>query len=113
MKSHKLTQEQALELVPDSKKAKTRQDNRAKAVPKPRWKCPVDDCESKGTFDNGNSNRRRHLERVHKWTTERAVEYIPLSALERRNAIDQAARTVAAAQEKEKGGGEGEDEEGE
>jgi hypothetical protein len=95
IRKHDYTEEQALELVPDSKTAKTKQKRRKEAEPKPprpRWKCPVNDCKSKRTF-RANRDRRTHLQ-SHKWTADEAMEYVPLSKAEITRAVNRATADV-------------------
>jgi hypothetical protein len=98
-RKHHKTEEEALELVPFSDIENADREKRAAKLVEPKpakenWKCPIDECNSKSTFP-GNRDRRNHLTRVHRWTEEEALEFVPQSKAEigRENARQKKAKT--------------------
>lgn len=96
-RKHHKTEGEALELVPLSEKEKARKEKQVSKADKPakeNWSCPVDECDSEGTF-SANRERRNHLKRIHKWTEKEALEFVPLSKAEigRENARQKKAKT--------------------
>ena len=83
-RKHAFSDAEAWNLVPATKGEKVSQAVRAAKGPEPAkipWKCPVASCTSKGRFKDKNS-RREHLQNVHKWKHEKAIEHVPLTARE-------------------------------
>ena len=83
-RKHHLSDEEIQAYVPPSTTELARRNGKAAEKPrplKPAWKCPVADCTSTGSFP-ANRDRRKHLEGVHKWSADMAVDHVPLSKTE-------------------------------
>ena len=85
---HKWSDDRILQHIPLTEKEKAIREKKKTSIEatkeakeKTKWKCPVEDCCSEGTFA-ANSHRREHLTHVHSWGDERALQHIPLSSRE-------------------------------